>query len=67
MREGTHAFVQFEETQRRERLHGLAWSVPRTVLIDTVKQIDSRPNVEIHPVRRNQRRRANRLYAHIRY
>jgi hypothetical protein len=67
MHEGTHAFLQFEETPRRRQLHGLAWSIPRGLLIETVRKIDPRLVIEIHEVARHPQRNLRYLYAHIHY
>jgi hypothetical protein len=67
MHPGTQVFLQFEDTGRREQLHGLAWSLPRETVIEAIKRIDPRLNVEIHQIIFNPRRGIRYLYAHIRY
>lgn len=67
MHQGTKAYLQFEETPERRQLHGLAWSIPRTMLIDTVRRIDPRLTVTIHQVKYNKRRGIRYLYAEMGY
>ena len=67
MHQGTHAFLQFEETPRRRQLHGLAWSIPRDLLIDTLRKVDPKLVVEIHHVAAQPQRQLRYLYAHVHY
>jgi hypothetical protein len=67
MHERTQVFLQFEDTGRREQLHGLAWSLPREMMIAAVKRIDPRLTIEVHQIVFNPRRGIRYLYAHIRY
>jgi hypothetical protein len=67
MHEGTQVFLQFEDTGKRQQLHGLAWSLPRETLIATVKRVDPRLSVEIHQLSFNPKRNLRYLYAHIHY
>jgi hypothetical protein len=67
MHEGTQVFLQFEDTGKRQQLHGLAWSLPRETLVAAIKQIDPRLEVEIHQLSFNPKRNLRYLYAHIHY
>ena len=67
MHEKTQVFLQFEDTGRRQQLHGLAWSLPRDMLIAAVKRVDPRFVVEIHQLSFHRQRNMRYLYAHIHY
>jgi len=67
MHPGTQVLLQFEDTGRREQLHGLAWSLPREMMVAAVKRVDPRLNVEIHQIVFNPRRGIRYLYAHVHY
>ncbi|HEY3147351.1 MAG TPA: hypothetical protein VGJ75_13420 [Dongiaceae bacterium] len=67
MHETTQVFLQFEDTGRRQQLHGLAWSLPRDTMIAAVKRVDPRLVVEIHQVSFHRQRNMRYLYAHIHY
>ena len=67
MHQGTKAYLQFEDTPTRRQLHGLAWSIPRQMLIDTLKRIDPRLRVTIHEVKFNQNRGIRYVYAEVSY
>jgi len=67
MHPGTQVLLQFEDTGRRRQLHGLAWSLPRELMIEMVRRIDPLLKVEIHQLSFHRRRGMRYLYAHIRY
>jgi hypothetical protein len=67
MHPGTQVFLQFEDTGRREQLHGLAWSLPRELLVASIERVDPRLKIEIHQLSHNRHRNIRYLYAHIRY
>jgi hypothetical protein len=67
MHEGTQVFLQFEDTGRREQLHGLAWSLPEEMMIAAVKRVDPKLKVEILQLTRRRHRNMRYLCAHIRY
>lgn len=67
MHPGTRAYLQFEETPRRRKLHGLAWSIPRELLIATLQRIDPRLKVVIHEMLYDRRRGVRYLYAEVSY
>lgn len=67
MHAGSHALLQFEETELRKQVHGLAWTLPRALLIDTVRRIDPKLQVEIHQLTRHRHRGMLYLYAHLHY
>jgi hypothetical protein len=67
MHEGTQVFLQFEDTGRREQLHGLAWSLPEEMMIAAVKRIDPKLKVEILQLTRRRHRNMRYLCAHVRY
>lgn len=67
MHAGTQVFLQFEDTGRREQLHGLAWSVPQEMLVAAVKRVDPNLTVEIFELSEHKHRDMRYLCAHIRY
>lgn len=67
MHPGTRLYLQFEETPKRRKLHGLAWSIPRDMLIDTLRRIDPRLKISIHDVLYDKRRDIRYLYAEVSY
>lgn len=67
MHPGTKAYLQFEETPKRRQLHGLAWSIPRAMLIETIRRIDPKLRVTIHEVKYNKHRGIRYLYAELGY
>jgi hypothetical protein len=67
MHQRTRAFLQFEETPTRRQLHGLAWSIPRAKLIETLAAIDPSLRVTIHEVKFNPQTGIRYLYAEVGY
>jgi hypothetical protein len=67
MHPGTQVFLQFEDTGRREQLHGLARSLPRDMMIAAVKRIDPRLKIEIDQLSSKRHRNMRYLCAHIHY
>ncbi len=65
MHPGTKAYLQFEDTPTRRQLHGLAWSIPRQMLIDALQRIDPQLTVTIHEVKFNQQRGIRYVYARL--
>ncbi|MEZ5833604.1 MAG: class I SAM-dependent methyltransferase [Dongiaceae bacterium] len=67
MHAGTHVFLQFEDTGRREQLHGLAWSLPEELMVVMLKRIDPRLKIDILQLSVRRHRNMRYLCAHIRY
>lgn len=67
MHPGTRAYLQFEDTPTRRQLHGLAWSIPRQMLLDTLARIDPGLRVTIHEIKHNRHRGIRYVYAEVGY
>ena len=67
MHEGTQAFLQFEHSDSRKQLHGLAWTLPEEMMINAVKRVDPRLKIEIHQLSYDRRRNIRYQYAHVHY
>jgi hypothetical protein len=67
MHAGTQAFLQFEDTGRREQLHGLAWSLPEETMIAAIKRADPKLKVDILQLSVKRHRNMRYLCAHVRY
>ena len=67
MHGGTQVFLQFEDTGRREQLHGLAWSLPEAMMIAAVKRVDPKLKIDILELTKRRHRNMRYLCAHIRY
>jgi hypothetical protein len=67
MHAGTQVFLQFEDSGRREQLHGLAWSLPEHMMIAAVKRIDPNLKVDILELTKRRHRNMRYLCAHVRY
>lgn len=67
MHAGTQVFLQFEDSGRREQLHGLAWSLPEEMMIATVKRVDPTLKVDIFELSKQRHRDLRYLCAHVRY
>jgi len=67
MHPGTHVFLQFEDTGRREQLHGLAWSLPEHMVVAAVQVVDPKLKVEIVQLSRRRHRSMRYLCAHVHY
>ncbi|WP_119301820.1 methyltransferase domain-containing protein [Dongia deserti] len=67
MHVGTQVFLQFEDSGKREQLHGLAWSLPEETMIAAVKGIDPKLTVDIFQLSKRRHRNMRYLCAHIRY
>lgn len=67
MHAGTKAYLQFEDTAERRQLHGLAWSIPRQMLLETLHHIDPALQVTVHEIKHNLSRGIRYVYAEVRY
>lgn len=67
MHPGTQVFLQFEDTGRREQLHGLAWSLPEPMVVAAVKRVDPKLKVDILELTKRRHRDMRYLCAHVRY
>ncbi|HET6157299.1 MAG TPA: hypothetical protein VFE34_03060 [Dongiaceae bacterium] len=67
MHAGTQVFLQFEDTGKREQLHGLAWSLPEEMLIVAVKRVDPKLKVDIFELTKRRHRNMRYLCAHVHY
>jgi hypothetical protein len=67
MHAGTHVFLQFEDTGRREQLHGLAWSLPEPMVIAAIRRVDPELKVDILELTKRRHRNMRYLCAHVRY
>jgi len=67
MHAGTQVFLQFEDTGKREQLHGLAWSLPEAMVIAAVKRVDPKLRVDILELTQRRHRNMRYLCAHVRH
>ena len=67
MHAGTQVFLQFEDTGKREQLHGLAWSLPEAIVIAAVKRVDPKLRVDILELTQRRHRNMRYLCAHVRH
>ncbi len=67
MHAGTQVFLQFEDSGRREQLHGLAWSLPEEMMIAAVKRVDPQLKIDIFELSSRRHRDMRYLCAHVRY
>ena len=67
MHAGTQVFLQFEDTGKREQLHGLAWSLPEATMIAAIKRVDPKLRVDILELTKHRHRSKRYLCAHVRY
>jgi hypothetical protein len=67
MQAGTQVFLQFEDSGRREQLHGLAWSLPEAAMIAAIKRVDPKLKVDILELTKRRHRNMRYLCAHVRY
>ena len=67
MHAGSQVFLQFEDTGKREQLHGLAWSLPEAMVIAAIKRIDPKLKVDILELTKRRHRNMRYLCAHVRY
>jgi hypothetical protein len=67
MHAGTQVFLQFEDSGKREQVHGLAWSLPEEMMIAAVKRVDPTLKIGIFKLSKSRHRDLRYLCAHIRY
>ena len=67
MHPGTQVFLQFEDTGRREQLHGLAWSLPEPMVIAAIRRVDPKLKIDILELTKRRHRNMRYLCAHVRY
>lgn len=67
MHAGTQVFLQFEDTGRREQLHGLAWSLPEEMMVAAVKRVDPKLKIDVLELTKRRHRNMRYLCAHVRY
>jgi hypothetical protein len=67
MHAGTQVFLQFEDTGKREQLHGLAWSLPEATMIAAIRRVDPKLKVVILELTKRRHRNMRYLCAHVRY